>query len=127
MGDEEIVWLRIPVDQVEEVVAALYGVARGLHDEAASLDDPVLREAIRARISRLVRTMKVLQESANGGRDKAASSVGEHESRFGLSYPQGVGAKQRQGLIMPGGIGETGFRPIKEPAAGCLVVAQDAP
>jgi hypothetical protein len=73
MGDEERVWLRIPVDQVEEIVAALYGVARGLHDEVTSVDDPLLREAVRARISRLVRTMRVLQESASRGRDRAAS------------------------------------------------------
>jgi hypothetical protein len=66
VGDEETVWLRIPVDQVEEIVAALYGVARGLHDEVVSAEDPLVREAMRTRISRLVLTMKVLQEHADG-------------------------------------------------------------
>jgi hypothetical protein len=73
MGDEEMVWLRIPFDQVEEVVAALYGVARGLHDVAETADEPLLREATRVRISRLVATMKALRESASSGRDIAAS------------------------------------------------------
>ena len=74
MGHEERVWLQIPVDQVEEIVAALYGVARGLHDEITTVEDPLLREATRTRISRLVRTMRLLQESASEGRDMAASS-----------------------------------------------------
>jgi len=73
MGDDETVRLRIPVDQVEEIVAALYGVARGLHDEVTTVEDPLLREATRIRIVRLVRTMKLLQESANDGRDMAAT------------------------------------------------------
>jgi hypothetical protein len=66
VGDEETVWLQVPVDQLEEIVAALYGVARGLHDEVGAAVDPLLREATRARLARLVGTMKVLQESANG-------------------------------------------------------------
>jgi hypothetical protein len=73
MGDDETVRLRIPVDQVEEIVAALYGVARSLHDEVTTVEDPLVREATRTRISRLVRTMKLLQESASEGRDMAAS------------------------------------------------------
>ncbi len=45
MSDEEWVWLRIPVDQVEEIVAALYRVARELHDEvrAAGIRSVVTR------------------------------------------------------------------------------------
>jgi len=66
MGDEEMVWLCIPVDQVEEIVVALYGVARELHDEAESAADPLLRDATRTRISRLAGTMKLLREGANG-------------------------------------------------------------
>ncbi len=66
MGDEEMVWLRIPVDQAEEIVAALYGVARELQDEVRSSADPDRREVTRSRLSRLVETMRIVQEAANG-------------------------------------------------------------
>ena len=65
------------------------------------------------------------QQVVCGGHDEAASSVGEHERGFGPSHPQGVGAKQHQGFIMPGGIEETGFRLIRQPAAARLLVSQD--
>ena len=63
MGDEEWVWLRIPVDQVPEVVAALYGVVRELHDEIGSAADPLVLEMARNRLSRLVVTMQALRET----------------------------------------------------------------
>jgi hypothetical protein len=66
MGEEELVWLRIPADQAQELVAALYGVARELFDEVASSDDPLVNETTRIRLTRLVVTMKALQEATNG-------------------------------------------------------------
>jgi hypothetical protein len=66
MGEEELVWLHIPADQVQELVAALYGIVRGLHDELAAVEDPEVSATTRHRLSRLVLTMQALQEATNG-------------------------------------------------------------
>ena len=67
------------------------------------------------------------QQVVCAGRDDATSAVGEHERCIGLvRSSRRSGAKQRQGLVMQGGIEETDCGPIRLPAARHLAVAQDA-
>lgn len=57
--------LGIDVNQVQEIVAALWAVAHDLHVDVQATADPVLRHAMETRLCRIVSTMKELNQAAD--------------------------------------------------------------